>query len=94
MNFMDELWRVMKPGGRVFIVTPYAGSPGYWQDPTHCNPCNEATWFYFDPLHDSQLYKVYKPKPWKIVPNSLSYQVHGFMEVALEKRLIDKSYNE
>lgn len=92
LNFMDEVWRIMKPGGKFAIIVPYAGSSGYWQDPTHCNGCNEITWAYFDPLDRSRLYYIYKPKPWKIVPGSLSYNVHGFMEVLLEKRLMDKSY--
>lgn len=92
LRFMDEVWRVMKPGGKFMIVVPYGGSQGYWQDPTHCNGCNEITWSYFDPLDRSGLWHIYKSKPWKIVPGSLSWQVQGFMEVILEKRLIDKSY--
>ena len=90
LRFMDEVWRVLKPGGKFLIATPYAGSQGYWQDPTHCNGCNEVTWAYFDPLDRSGFYKIYKPKPWKIV--STAFSVNGNMEVALEKRLEDKSY--
>ena len=74
------------------IAVPYAGSQGYFQDPTHCNPCNEVTWAYFDPLDRSGLWGIYKPKPWKIIADSLSWNVNGNMEVVLEKRLIDKSY--
>jgi predicted SAM-dependent methyltransferase len=33
---MNELWRVLKPGGLAFIETPDAAKgPGFWQDPTH-----------------------------------------------------------
>lgn len=64
MRFMDEVWRVMKPSGEFMISMPYGYSPGFIQDPTHCNPCNEATWAYFDPLHQSRLWAIYKPKPW------------------------------
>lgn len=88
LRFMDEVWRVMKEDGQFLIATPYAGSYGYWQDPTHCNPCNEATWGYFDPEHGSGLYGIYKPKPWKIV-NSV-WQQHGNMEVVLAKRKGEK----
>ena len=93
LRFMDEVWRLLKPGGQFMIALPYAGSPGYWQDPTHCNGCNETTWAYFDPLEPHSgglLYKIYKPKPWKIVMSSWS-QV-GNMEVVLEKRREDRSY--
>lgn len=92
VNFMNEVWRVLKPGGKFMIAVPYAGSQGYFQDPTHCNPCNEVTWAYFDPMDRSNLWSIYKPKPWKIIADSLSWNVNGNMEVMLEKRLIDKSY--
>lgn len=93
LSFMDEVWRVLKPGGQFALSFPYAGSTGYWQDPTHCNGCNEVTWAYFDPLEPNSqgiLYKIYKPKPWKIIVNT--WHVNGNCEVVLEKRKEDKSY--
>lgn len=96
VRFMDEVWRIMKPGGTFIVSLPYGGSPGYWQDPTHVNGVTEVTMAYFDPLakdphgNPYNLYYIYRPKPWKIV--NCSYSLIGFMEVALEKRIIDKSY--
>ena len=90
IRWMDEIWRVMETGGKLMLALPYAGSPGYWQDPTHVNPCNEHTWCYFDPLDPSHFWVFYKPKPWKII--SCSWDLQGFMEVVLEKRRVDKSY--
>ncbi len=90
IKFMDELWRVMKEDGQLLISTPYATSFGYYQDPTHCNPSNEATWTYFDPAYF--LYTIYKPKPWKIVRNV--YQMNHNMEVILEKRKSSKLSKE
>ena len=66
VNFMDEVWRILKDGGEFAIATPHGSSQGFLQDPTHCNPCNEATWAYFAPDHPSGLYQIYKPKPWRI----------------------------
>lgn len=89
INFMNEIWRIMKPGGHLMIVTPYAGSAGYWWDPTHVNPCTEVTWEYFDPCGprtNGGFYKFYEPKPWKIVPDSLTWNITGNMELALQKR--------
>jgi len=94
IKFMDEIWRIMKPGGQFGISMPYALSDGMFQDPTHCNFCNEKTWLYFDPLEDKtngMLYTIYRPKPWKI--HELHFEPWGNMEVLLSKRRDDKSYH-
>lgn len=97
IRFMDEVWDKLKDGGQFISTFPYAGSSGYWQDPTHICPINHVTLSYFDPLaRDSSnnlynLYSIYRPKPWKIV--RCFYDKNGFIEVAMEKRFIDKSYN-
>lgn len=83
-DVMNELWRIMKPGGRLALSMPYAGSAGYWQDPTHCNGCNENTWRYFDPRNEV-LYGIYKPKPWRIMDGYPVWQITGNLEVILEK---------
>tara|TARA_R110000868_G_scaffold267_1_gene2317 strand:+ start:464 stop:961 length:498 start_codon:yes stop_codon:yes gene_type:complete len=90
LDVMNEIWRVLKYDGQFAFVVPYAGSPGYWQDPTHCNGITEATIWYFDPLHESQLYRFYKPKPWKI--EQLHWNHQGNLECVLVKRREDKSY--
>ena len=61
---MDELWRVLRPKGNLAVAVPYPGTPDFWQDPTHCNGWNEATFEYFDP--GKPLYRYYKPSPWYI----------------------------
>ena len=91
LRWMDECWRIMKHGGQFVLAMPYAGSRGDFQDPTHCNHLNDATWSYFDPLSSSGvLYDIYRPKPWKII--KCTYDLTGNMEVCLEKRRIDKTY--
>jgi len=81
IDVMDELWRVMKVHGQLLISTPYAGTPGFWQDPTHIHGYNEATWTYFEP--GQHLYEVYRPKPWRIQRNT--WHSSGNMEVILVK---------
>lgn len=88
IDFMDELWRLLKVEGKVAFSHPYAGSFGYYQDPTHCNAINEATWQYFDP--DYPLYQIYESKPWRIEKGYPVWQTGGNMEVILEKRELQK----
>lgn len=91
--FMDEVWRILKPDGEFAIACPHGYSPGQLQDPTHCNPMNETTWAYFDPLEPNtggMLYRIYHPKPWKV--KSLFWNPSGNMEIVLVKRREDVSY--
>lgn len=80
IQVIDELWRIIKPGGQLLIAAPYDQSIGATQDPTHYTCPNEATFSYFDPKYP--LYQVYKPKPWTLVRNY--YQTTGNINVILE----------
>jgi hypothetical protein len=82
VGVMDELWRIIRKDGQLMISVPYANSFGAMQDPTHYTCPNEATFTYFDPDHG--LYKVYEPKPWKLVRNS--WRMSGNLEAILEPR--------
>jgi SAM-dependent methyltransferase len=93
IRLMNEVWRIMKPGAEFLIAVPYAGSPGYWQDPSHCNGINEVTFDYFDPkgtASNGLLYGIYRPYPWLLKINTWHDQ--GNLEVVLVKRKIDKEY--
>lgn len=49
IHFMNELHRVLVPGGRATIETPNAAKGvGYFQDPTHCAPYCLSTFKYFE----------------------------------------------
>lgn len=81
VDLINECWRILEPDGKLLISTPYAGGFRYWQDPTHCNGFNEATFSYFDPREP--LYQIYRPKPWRI--DNLFWQIHGDIEVSMTK---------
>lgn len=96
IDVMNEIWRVLKPGAQFAFVVPYAGSHGYYQDPTHCNAINETTMLYFAPITQegqmSPLYQFYRPKPWKIEFQAIDR--NGVLECVLSKLNEDKSYKE
>lgn len=84
VEWMNELWRVCRVDAEVAMSLPHGSSQGYLQDPTHCNPCNEATWAYFDPEHVSGLYNIYRPKPWYL--KYINWAPNANIEVILVKR--------
>lgn len=64
LRFMEELHRVCVDGAGVFMSGPFGVEFRYVQDPTHCNPSNEATFQYWDNMHP--LWQVYKPPVFHI----------------------------
>lgn len=45
---MNELWRVLRPGGRAEIAIPTTEGPGAWQDPTHVSFWNRRSFMYYE----------------------------------------------
>lgn len=69
LEIMDECWRVLKPEGLLYIGMPIPESPEFFQDPSHVRTWSTRTPENFDP--DFSLYKLYRPKPWKVEVNTI-----------------------
>lgn len=82
LDIMDEIWRITIPNGQLLIATPYAGTPRFWQDPSHIHGWTEVTPQYFDPQFP--LWHVYRIKPWKIENNA--WESYGDLTVIMAKR--------
>lgn len=55
LRFIEELWRISKPGAKVFVHTAWAAptldARHVWRDPTHVRPFHEDSFMYFDPVN-------------------------------------------
>ena len=89
IDVINQCWQLLVDFGILIIKVPYAPSHRYYQDPTHCNPCNETTFEYFD--SDYKLWGIYKPLPWKIL--KLEYNSENDIEVILQRRNNNGTYN-
>ena len=47
MKFMNEVWRILKPGAIATMTAPYHSSIKAWQDPTHVRAISEYTFLYY-----------------------------------------------
>lgn len=52
LSFMEEVYRVCRPGAEIRVVAPYYTSRGAFRDPTHVRFITEDTFQYFEPPTD------------------------------------------
>jgi SAM-dependent methyltransferase len=52
VQFMEEVYRVCRPGAEVRVIVPYYTSRGAFRDPTHVRFITEDTFQYFEPPTD------------------------------------------
>jgi len=76
IHTMNELYRVLAPGGWAFIEVPSTDGRGAWQDPTHVSFWNENSfWYYtrkthakfipeFEGRFQVSMLKTYYPNTW------------------------------
>jgi SAM-dependent methyltransferase len=48
IKFMNELHRILKPGGKALLAAPYYASVRAWQDPTHVRAISYNTFLYYN----------------------------------------------
>lgn len=45
----EEVYRVLKPNGKVVVRTPWWTRPSYWGEPTHCRVVHPINYSFLDP---------------------------------------------
>jgi GT2 family glycosyltransferase len=58
IDVMNEIWRVLKPGGILDAKVPSTDGRGAFQDPTHLSYWNCNSWYYFSDPDCRKLYGI------------------------------------
>lgn len=58
VEVIEEIYRVLKPGGKFESFTPSTDSRAAFQDPTHVSFWNKNSWFYFCEIEHRMLYGI------------------------------------
>jgi predicted SAM-dependent methyltransferase len=85
--FMEEVYRVCKPGAEVHVVAPYYTSRGAFRDPTHVRFITEDTFQYFEPPTDYGIntnFRIEKieydmRKPFRYFPKRLQKRFRRYL---------------
>jgi len=48
IQFMDEIYRILKPGGKAVFIAPYYSSMRAFGDPTHVRYISDWTFYYYN----------------------------------------------
>lgn len=73
--FLDECWRILKPGGHIRIRTTYFMSEQSYRDPTHFHFFTLESFDFFDPdTILGNLYGWYSDRKWKICSRDIDGQ--------------------
>ena len=66
---LDECWRILRPGGHIYLKLPHWQSDLAHQDPTHYWYFTLKSFDQFDPdTARGRDYAFYSPRKWRILP--------------------------
>lgn len=86
---MNELYRVLRPGGRVEICVPTTDGAGAFQDPTHVSFWNRRSFLYYEAgnLYRERFAKAYGiTAAFKVVSERIDRTIDGpKLTIVLEK---------
>lgn len=95
LRCMDEVWRVLKPGGRLYVKLPFWNCDVTWSDPTHRRGYGMHIFDQFDPdTERGKEYHFYTPRKWKIVKGPRLNKSGSSILCTLKKRPTSESERE
>ncbi|MFA6044750.1 MAG: class I SAM-dependent methyltransferase [Phycisphaerales bacterium] len=84
--WFSELWRIMKPGGKAYILVPYAWSNGGISDPTHTRYLTPATFGYFESQDNGSPFAYRMGGRWKVDLSMIPFRPHQRAVEVLRQR--------
>lgn len=84
---MEEIHRILKPGGRLEVVVPYYRWEGAFRDPTHVRFFTEHTFDYFTPEGATDLSHLNYYSKARFTIESLRYGWEGRLVTRIERRV-------
>jgi SAM-dependent methyltransferase len=69
VGFMDEAWRVLRPGGTLEMAVPHCDGENAWKDPTHVKAFHPEAFTYFDPEQGMgrMFGRFYTERYWRVL---------------------------
>jgi len=87
LESVGECWRILRPGGQLYLKLPLWGHNNTYMDPTHYWAFAVETPFIFDPDTDyGKKYAFYTEKKWKIIKGPRANRAKSSLHVTMEVR--------
>lgn len=87
LQIMNELWRILKPGGKAVIKLPYWNSDAAHEDLTHYWFVTLNTFDQLDPdTERGRAYSFYTPCKWRVYYKKFSNTGRSSIHFKMEKR--------
>lgn len=84
---MDECWRLLRPGGKVYLKIPYWRHDHSFADPSHYWQFSLETVHFFDPeTRIGRAYQFYPHRKWKIIKGPRLNNSKSSIHCTLRKR--------
>lgn len=98
LGTMNEIWRVCRPGGLVFVKVPHAASTFVtWKDPTHRRGLSIATFAYFDDTYfDGYAFAYYSKARFRIERAKLKFTLSSrdkSVTLSWQRRVVNKLFD-
>ena len=84
---LNECWRILRPGGTIYLKLPHWKHDTSWMDPTHYWKYSLRVLEVFDPdTKFGKRYTFYTPYKWKIIKGPILNEAKSSIVATLEVR--------